>query len=418
MAVVAGLIVSSPVARADDTLATPGQSDLAERIRVPPPGWRVLTTQHLLIQYPPSEEASARLLTRIGDEEVEQLMDELELSLDRPLVVRLAGDAETFSRVQPGRPPTWAAGTAYPNLELMVLMTHNGLPLNSSGSFRTTFVHETVHLLLGRAFGDRPVPRWLNEGLARYLADEVSLEEWATLSRAILMGGLIPFSELEQRFPAGAARAELAYAQSREFLSYLFGRYPGLLPRLVQQLSQGSSLNEALWHEARAGLTGLEEDWLHELKGSFAWLSALTGGLTLWGGGAVLLVLAFARKRRQSQERRARWAEEEALVYGPEAVENVPMPVAAPSHLRLIQGGLQAHASEQARRDGADDDEEDDPSEVELRQDAWSSRRSAAGEEGGGDDGDEEEGGEESGEESAEEEVDPEDRPPPGGWLH
>ncbi len=401
-----------PQARADDALRLSSDTVAQqERVRAVPAGWEVERTRYLELQYPPSERGRARQLMHSADDLLEEVSDAIGVEPSRLYVVRFAGDAETFARVQPGRPPIWASGTAYPQLGLMVLRTRLSLSLPGRG-LETTFTHEAVHLLLGEVFMGRPIPRWLNEGLARFIAREVSLEEWTLLSQAILVRGLIPFPELETTFPIGARRAELAYGQSREFLSYLTGRFgPDFLPRLLKRMGEGALLNDALWDEVHHGLTALEEDWRTELYYSFAWLAALVGGGSVWAVMAVLLVLAYARRKYQSRVRRERWAQEEALVFNEEIDDGVPLP-SAMARLRVIPGGLaEARASQPNHRPSdeppesgeaaADDDwAEDEDSDDDVTPQRHRGRRPLGGKSAleGDDDG--------------------EERPPPGGWLH
>lgn len=357
---------------ADDRLVVPQFRSPAE-VRALPEGWVEKRSGHFIFQAP--SELAGNIPGLQADAEVQrvELMDQLDPStLMQGLhkgaftpvsesaqaapktstaqalpvslyVVRLTHTEEQFHLAQPGQPPTWAAGVAYPAFDLMVLRLDRARAPFGEGSVSTVFRHELVHLILGDLFGERMPPRWFDEGLARMLAREASIEQWVLLSQAVVAHRLFPFSTLEKRFPTTSTGAELAYAQSREFLNYLLQQFgPSVLPGLIASMREGENLNEALWTRTGYGLKNLEDQWLDHLESNFAWISALGGGMTLlWGVGGILLFLGFLRRREQRKIRHERWALEEALEYGPSSPEELEALMKA-AKLGLIPGGLSA----------------------------------------------------------------------------
>jgi len=59
-------------------------------------------------------------------------------------------------------------------------------------------VHELVHIVLARAYGSVPVPRWFHEGLAMTLSGELLFEEQVVISRALFTHQLLPFDTIEK----------------------------------------------------------------------------------------------------------------------------------------------------------------------------------------------------------------------------
>jgi hypothetical protein len=74
---------------------------------------------------------------------------------------------------------------------------------------RETLVHELTHAVVDRLTGGRSIPRWLNEGLARYLGREgagrepVSDLEWLSLKELAKQGRLPALRTLRHRYAAG-----------------------------------------------------------------------------------------------------------------------------------------------------------------------------------------------------------------------
>lgn len=467
----------------EDQPRIPGAVSPAE-VRALPSGWQELSSAHFNFQAPAELVPKAQALLQIAEAERLSLLDQLDPSAlltpaeqlkaasevalpARPYVVRLVNDAPSFQQVQPGQPPEWAAGVAYPSMGLMVLRLDRNREAFGTGSLETTFRHELVHLLLGDLFEEQPVPRFLNEGIARLLAREASIDEFVALSQAVVFNRLIPFSMLETQFPTHAGEAELAYAQSREFLSYLIGRFgPAVLPGILKELREGQNLNEALWQQTRLGLKNLEHAWQDRLDASFAWISALGGGMTLlWGLAGLLLIAGWARRREQSKARHARWDEEEALELARlqmeralnraaqlrrmQGVLSTEPPLALYGRQLVVPGGARetlarsAHpvgasvwreAGEQTPVEDDDDDDDDelseghgDPAEVEAEEaraegssPGRDSRREHAPDSADQDEhqGENEHRGDIPSSSDDDEGDDADDRPPPGGWLH
>lgn len=290
--------------------------EASSAVHARPDGWRSLSTPHFELQYPPRLEPIARALHPQLENTLEELSEKLGVSISERIVVRLAGDKTSFRLLHPSAPPDWAAATAMGE-NLITLRTDVIPGVVGISKLHQTFVHELAHILINRAFGRRRAPRWINEGIARLVAGEYSLEERALLGQAVLLGRLIPISELDAGFPIYSGRASLAYAQSRDFFRFLIDVYGSqAIKAFLRDVRQGQSAEDALWNLTGLNLASLEEDWHENLNESYIWLAALVGGSSLWSIAAGLSLLAWSKKRRQSRLRRAQWEIEEALAYG------------------------------------------------------------------------------------------------------
>lgn len=168
---------------------------------------------------------------------------------------------------------------------------------------RSVLIHEIAHELLDQACGahGKRIPRWFHEGLAQTLAGDTYLgaSEEMIVWRAAT-GNLIPFYELEQRFPDGRLALSIAYAQSFSFVSWL-ARERGIsaVIELARAVDTDITLEHALVHSTGRSTEWLNEQWRqHLVHGSgAAWRSALSEFFPL---SLVLLlpVLALALIRR------------------------------------------------------------------------------------------------------------------------
>jgi len=173
--------------------------------------------------------------------------------------------------------------------------------------------HEIVHVLLGRAFGPRPVPHWLQEGMAQLLAREYTEATTNALARGLLGDSLISLDGLSAGFPADPVRAQLAYAQSADLVAYIRNRWgQEAIQTLVHELAGGHSFHAAIHTATGQTVEQVDAAWRGHLDQSYLWLRPLVSETALFGLAAVIFVgggvLALRRRRRRLKA----WADEEA----------------------------------------------------------------------------------------------------------
>jgi len=204
-------------------------------------------------------------------------------------------------------------GVAYPALGLIVLSVVNPeswFPPDLSA----VLAHEVSHLALHRAVGGRTLPLWFVEGMAVHQAGEQNLRRLQTLWEAAAVDEVLPLSSLSKHFPRRTHEVNRAYAQSADLVRHLLRNDADRerLPDLLRQVASGSSFEESLLTTYHIDLAYLDREWRQALGERFRVLPLVLTGTALWGGIAVLAVVAFVRRRRDHHEKLARWAEEEA----------------------------------------------------------------------------------------------------------
>lgn len=278
----------------------------------PPEGWMseegVFTRVHAL----PSDASTAGRLLAHAEDAVPRLAEDLGVPAGRMIDVFVAPDREAFREIQPGHPPDWADGTAWPHRGVIYLHA----PRARSGTataLEQVLDHEIVHVLLGRAFGPRAVPRWLQEGMAQLLAREYTAQTTDALAMGLLGDSLIPLADLASGFPADPVRAHLAYAQSADLVAFVRNTWgEDAVRTLVRELSAGKTFDAAIVAATGLPVERVDARWRGRLEGSLLWLRPLVSDEMLFTVASVVFfaggVLAIRRRRRRLQ----RWAEEEA----------------------------------------------------------------------------------------------------------
>ncbi len=129
-------------------------------------------------------------------------------------------------------------------------------------------VHELAHIVFDEASANPYAfpPRWLNEGLAVYLAKGYDDGDRGQVQAAARTGSLIPLEGLVGQFPTRAFGFSLAYAESVSAVSHFVESYgqPALV-KLITSFADGRTLDEAFIAATGQSFRAFEDDWLASL---------------------------------------------------------------------------------------------------------------------------------------------------------
>lgn len=232
--------------------------------------------------------------------------------------VLIAPTIESFRKLQAGNGeiPLWAAGVAYPESNLIILRSPFSVKAGHPDPVEI-FAHELTHVAIGRALPGKKVPFWLGEGLAMYESREWDFSRTAVLIRAVLTDTLIPLSRLTTDFPSERDRAELAYAESFLFVSFLINHIGrNAFHRFILDYSDHGDSEGALRRATGLSSLELEHEWLAYLKLRISWFPVLTSATALWFVATIIFITGYMRKRKQGLVTLRRWEEEEGPVHG------------------------------------------------------------------------------------------------------
>ncbi len=276
----------------------------------------------IIMSYEDGLEAPARQLQASAEDTLARISRDLpDLPLPRVVHIQLVRDASSIPSVAPaGRgAPTYAVGVTYPDLGVVTVAMRRGSEIVDP---RATLDHELGHVALGAAIGDR-APHWLHEGFAYQHSAEWSMERSETLAGMVWMRGIIPIEQLDRSFPAEESPAQRAYAESYDFVNFLSrrgrwedhgddgDRWP--FRRFLREVGQGASLDAAAKHQFGKNIHDLFAEWRDDVRERYIMAPAAIIGVVAWLFVAILLVLAWRRKRKLNRIRIAQWDLEERL---------------------------------------------------------------------------------------------------------
>lgn len=319
---------SRPVTRweqAPDTAPRPEVED-------PEGGWRTEIGLYADVHGDWADQAVLLRLANHAAVSIPQLAERLGVRPSGPIDVYVLSSEADFQRLQPGRTPDWADGTAWPNHGLIFLKTPSIRPGNAD-PLEQVLDHELVHILLGQAFDGRPVPRWFQEGMAQFYSGEATFEKAIALARNDFGLEPLPLANITGGFPPDPARAQLAYAQSADFIAWLHARGgDASLRTLVRELAAGTPVNDALRSASGLGVAEADAAWRSTQPATLDWYRWVTNPAGWWGAVAAFLAIGAYRRRRRGQRKLEQWdAEEraraEAILRAAEEAERRDPPV-------------------------------------------------------------------------------------------
>lgn len=224
-----------------------------------------------------------------------------------PIRVVLAEEASDWAR----QVPAWAAGFAIGEAGLVVLFPSRS-PSYPHDTLEDVLRHEVAHVLIARAAGAQPVPRWFHEGLAVAVERPWDLEDRARLASALLFGPRLDLSAIDALFASSETAQRRAYLLSTALVQHLMREHGADAPaRLLRDVGGGRSFDQAMVSVTARSVPRFEAEFWQSQRTWTTWVPFIASSTVLWLGVLGLAVLARRRRRQRSQQLRAGWASED-----------------------------------------------------------------------------------------------------------
>jgi hypothetical protein len=263
----------------------------------------------LIVQAPPELAALGRTVQDFDPRLLEPAIRLTGASDLSPIQVLLAPEGSPEAQSA----PLWVSGYAIGPAGAIVLFPARTKTYPDS-DLDALVQHEVTHVLIDRAAGGRPVPRWFHEGLAMAAGRGRGLEDRSRTALAILIDGRTTLSDLDSRFAGGQSDVQEAYALAGDFVAdLLLRRGADTAPEILAGIAQGESFDAAFQAAAGDTLANVEASYWRRRTFWNRWVPFLTSGAALWLGITALALVAFKRRRVRDQELRRAWELEEEL---------------------------------------------------------------------------------------------------------
>lgn len=268
----------------------------------------------LRVQAPPELAATARELEGLAPDALEPALRVTGAQGPfAPIVVVLAPEESDLARFQ----PSWIAGYADGARGVVVLIPARRDRYPDQGLV-PLLRHEVTHVLVARAAGGRPVPRWFNEGLALAAGREWELGDRARVALAVLTGDRLPLARLDAAFGGGESEVQAAYALAGDVVRELLARSGDAAgAAILARVAAGERFEDAFRVATGVALAEFERDYWQRRTLWDRWIPVASSSVVLWGGIAFLAIAAFRRRATRDAERLRAWEREEARQAAP-----------------------------------------------------------------------------------------------------
>jgi len=186
-----------------------------------------------------------------------------------------------------------------------------------------TLAHELTHSLLGQRLGHHlgELPTWVNEGLACYLSDPLTPEQFPAVSRQLHHNGILSLEQLDRAFVSTGSH-DAAYLQSRSMVAWLEYHHPGALRHFIDDLADGKSFESALNYAAGLSPDGWWNGWEGGIPAYIYWFTLLMPQAIFTLMALLVLLAALLRALRKRHEAQEEEEEDEEEDEDEEAIEH------------------------------------------------------------------------------------------------
>jgi hypothetical protein len=260
----------------------------------------------LALEAPPSLAAAARRLEQIDPGRLAAVARLVGLEAAGPAVriVLAPEDSDVAAETPPWVP-------AFARDDVVVILPNRTLSYPYT-TLEEVLQHEIAHVLVARASGHRPVPRWFNEGVAMLAEQAWSLGERTRFAYELASGRVVSPREIDALFHGSAGDRARAYNLSNAWMHDLVGAHgPDFPARVLRAMRTGREFEAAFLDVAGTTVGESSTAFWRRHRLWLVWLPWLTSPQTLNTLTTVLALLACWRARAlRAARRRAQEAED------------------------------------------------------------------------------------------------------------
>jgi hypothetical protein len=265
--------------------------------------WQPVASQDVTVYGYRNNDAFDRIVLDSAQATVDRLKVQYGVESVTPIRIWVYNSKQDFSATQQGNSSEWIAGTAFPQLHVILAI----LPEGNKREVGRVIPHEISHQMLYQATKNpfNGPPTWLDEGLAVLNQDTGNQDFPAMVKDAAEKGHLFSIRALNSNFPYDAADAALAYAESYDVVRFIIDTYgQEKLAAVIAAYRDGVSYDDALRRGIGVDIDQLDRLWKASLdypgdkprgsgttRDTSGWSDLFGAGLA---SGALVFVIALA----------------------------------------------------------------------------------------------------------------------------
>lgn len=240
--------------------------------------WRSYATDQVTVYAYNGDDGFNESILESAQSTIDQLQADFTVERSRGIRIWVYSSKSDFQGSQAPNSQDWIAGTAYPELQVILAV----LPTGNQSEVGRIVPHEISHQVLYQATRNpfNVPPTWFDEGLAVSAQASGNEDFPALVQRAADQGRLFSVRSLTSEFPYDPADASLAYAESYSIAQFIVDRWGNEgIAAVLDAYKLGVSHDEAFVTALGVDMSELDALWKESL--GYEGDSGVTGGVTL-----------------------------------------------------------------------------------------------------------------------------------------
>lgn len=271
--------------------------------------WETVSTDQVSVNFYSGNTDYANAILESAQSTIDKLQTDFDVARSLPIRIWVYDSKSDFQGSQAPNSQEWIAGTAYPDLQVILAVLPNG-DLREMGRI---IPHEISHQILGQATANpfNSPPTWFDEGLAVHNQANGNEGMQALVRGAAEDGRLFSIRALTSEFPYDPADASLAYAESYSVVTFMLDTWGNEgMAAIIAAYREGLSHDDVLMQAIGVDMDELDRLWKESLdyQGDTGVAGGTDGGGSGWEAllidassvllGLVVLVSLVAMVRR------------------------------------------------------------------------------------------------------------------------
>ncbi|MEA1986276.1 MAG: peptidase MA family metallohydrolase [Candidatus Marinimicrobia bacterium] len=262
------------------------------------------------IIYNKQDELVANKLTKEIQLEIIRIKKKYNLELNNFQII--ISDSEDKFKGEFGKDfPDWAVAAAkYPSRK--IILKSPSFSKQYIPELRKTVIHEMVHISLEPIIKNKYFPRWLNEGMAQYEAEQFSIQKKILLGRILLYSDYMQLNKIDDVLKFKTRKANLAYAQSVSAFKFLIDEFgTENYKKFLIFLSENQKVEDAFKNAYKFSLQEFESYWNLWAHKRYKFYVLIDINSMIWMLMPVLLLIAWIVVKNRNSQKFKQWEDEE-----------------------------------------------------------------------------------------------------------
>lgn len=223
-----------------------------------------------------------------------------------PVRVELANESSEWARMT----APWIAGFARGEEGQIVILPSRS-PDYPHATLDDVLRHEVAHVLIYRASGGQPVPRWFNEGVALAAERQWRFGDQTRLFYELLSGSRESLGALNRLFEGSQQDQARAYLLAGALVRDLMDTHGETMgARILEKMRNGEPFEAAFLDVTGRSSAAADSEFWNRHRVWTTWIPIVFSQEVLWMLITLLALLAIYRRRQRNAEMAKQWEEE------------------------------------------------------------------------------------------------------------